>query len=154
MLTSLLHTLLAMWSSAKNYIKGGAALIAAFFAYDNFFNYGFTKWEERSIYEQIYEFERTHIILGDEVLDGDTRLTYRTCYAPKIPYTISFIVNGRNVGTYSIDPLEHGSVFTEGCETFTGRWIEDLVLNPGDKMLVKYNYGEYGNFESVYLKKL
>ena len=142
-----------MLKSIRGLIIGGAGLIGAFFTYDRLFSYGFTAWEERSIQEQIYEFERTHIILGDEVSDEGTRLTYRTCYAPKVPYTISFIVNGKNVGTYNIDPLEHGSVFTEGCETFTGRWIPGLILKPGDKMLVKYNYGEYGSFESVYPKK-
>ena len=137
-------------------------LIGAFFTYDKLFSYGFTKWEDRTIAEQIYEFERTHIVLGDEVVESrivngevtppQTRLTYRTCYAPKVSYSISFIVNGRTINTYNINPLEHGSIYTEGCEVFTGRWIPDLYLKPGDKMVVKYNYGIYGSFESVYLK--
>ena len=140
-----------MWSKIRTWIVGGAGLIGAFFAYDNLFNYSFKAWEERTIHEQIYEFERTHLILGDEVVDGKTRLTYRTCYAPKIPYAIHFIVNGRNVFSFDINPLEHGSAYTTGCQTFTGKWF-NYELKPGDKLVVKYDYGDHGHFESVYLK--
>ena len=134
---------------------GAAATVALFtgfvFNVDKLFTKGFTAWEDRSIVEQIYEFERAHIVLGDEQVDGETVLTYRTCYAPEVPYQLSFIVNGRNVFSVDVDPTVHGSVFTQHCETFTGRPLP-FELKPGDKLTVKYNYHEYGSFETIYLK--
>ena len=137
---------------------GGVAAVVALltsfvFNVDKLFTKGFTAWEDRSITEQIYEFERTHIILGDEQTEeGETIITYRTCYAPEVPYTLSFIVNGRNVFSVDVDPSVHGSVFTQHCETFTGRPLP-FELKDGDKLTVKYNFKGYNSFETIYLKK-
>lgn len=134
-------------------VAATVALLTGFvFNVDKFTTKAFTAWEDRSITEQVYEFERAHIVLGDIVEDGKTTLVYRTCYAPEINYTLSFIVNGRMEFSVEIDPSKHGSVFTQHCETFTGRPLP-FELKAGDKLTVKYNFHEYGSFETVYLKK-
>ena len=108
--------------------------------------------ESNNITQQVYEFERNSFILSDEVVDGQTRLTYRTCYAPPVPYNLDFIINGRPVLIYKdVNPAAYGKFYTEHCQTFTGTWLE-FELAPGDLLVVRYDYGEYGVVDTIYIK--
>ena len=129
------------WKWVTGVLATGATLIGTFFIYDKAASRAFTAWEDRSIYEQIYEFERSHIILGAVVENGKTMITYRTCYAPPVNYNLDFIVNGRPALIFKdVDPANFGKFYTDHCQTFTGIWL-DLELEKGDLLVIRYDYG-------------
>ena len=140
------------WTWITGALATGATIIGTFFIYDKAASRAFTAWEDRSIAEQIYEFERSHVILRSESMDGQTRLTYRTCYAPAAVYDLDFIVNGRPMLVFKdINPAAFGKFYTQHCQTYTGQWL-DFELEPGDLLSIRYDYGEYGVIDIIYIK--
>ena len=130
---------------------GGAGLIGAFFAYDKFFNYGADIVETNSIQQEVSDFEGSVVIFPPEYReDGAVRFVYRSCNAPKIPYTLSFVINGTLVDSFEFDPNEFAKAYTEDCGTFYGKWFEPVqypdIFRPGDKLELRYYFGEYGSF--------
>ena len=110
--------------------------------------------EHLSFVEQVKDFEQHSFIISDEVKDGKTRLTYRSCYAPNAPYDLDFMVNGRPVLIFKdINPSVYGKFYTEHCQTYTGTWL-DFELKPGDLLVLRYDWGEHGVVDTIYIKPI
>ena len=108
--------------------------------------------EHLTLVEQVHAFDTHSFIIMDEVRDGKTRLTYRSCYAPKALYDLDFMVNGRLVfHVKDVDPTAYGKFYTDHCQTYTGQWL-DFELKPGDLLVIRYDWKEHGIVDTIYIK--
>ena len=111
---------------------------------------GLTVWDRfwsesrESAYEQrISEFNQISLITRAELGEQGVRFTYYTCNQPDLEYTVHYIVNGRLMKTEGpFNPHDYGSLGR--CFTWTGDWHDDLDIESGDDVVVRWHFGTHG----------
>ena len=118
---------------------------------DNFFDIT-DKVNNYFISKEVKEFSNRSYIKEVKSEDGKTRITYHTCFAPKLNYNIAVTVNGElKYESPEFKAIKFGSDYTDTCQTWTGKTF-DFGLKTGDKLVIIWDYGQYGSFEMVFIK--
>ena len=118
---------------------------------DNFFDIT-DKVNNYFISKEVKEFSNRSYIKEVKSEDGKTRITYHTCSAPKLNYSIAVTVNGElKYESPEFKAIKFGSDYTDTCQTWKGKSF-DFELEKGDKLTIIWDYNKYGSFEMTYIK--
>lgn len=102
--------------------------------------------EKSHIASELERFKTESYIVDVVSDETGTSITYYTCKAPLLDYAISISINGEVVVKKEFDAADFPEKFTNECFEWTPS-PHSFSLNPGDVLVVVWNYGEYGRFE-------
>ena len=105
--------------------------------------------ERSAVVKEIERFESESYIVDVNSDENGTSITYYTCKAPKLDYSIAISINGEVVVKKEFDAADFPERYTNECFSWTPS-PHSFTLSPGDVLVVVWNYGEYGRFEMTW----
>ena len=106
--------------------------------------------QRTAIINEIERFESESYIVDVSSDEDGTRITYYTCKAPALDYSIAISVNGHIVVEKEFSAVKFPAKYTNECFQWTPPVPHSFQLNPGDVLVIVWDYGEYGRFEMTW----